>query len=133
MITERFHPPLSAALTIYALLQFALLLGMTTQFLGMAGAASLSALLAYAAYLVISLWVLGALMEGRRWALWPEGLRVLATALVPVLSGRWFGIDHLDGHIALAFAAVFGLSVLVLPWLGGAQRPTALHRDATAS
>ncbi|OOG48544.1 sterol desaturase family protein [Rhodanobacter sp. C01] len=133
MIAERFNPPLSRALTIYALLQFALLLGMTTQFLGMAGAASLSALLAYAAYLVISLWVLGALMEGRRWALWVEGVRVLATALVPVLSGRWFGIGHLDGHIALAFAAVFGLSALVLPWLGGAQRPIALHRDATAS
>jgi sterol desaturase/sphingolipid hydroxylase (fatty acid hydroxylase superfamily) len=133
MITERFHPPLSGALTIYALLQFAVLLGMTTQFLGMAGAASLSTLLAYAAYLVISLWVLGALMEGRRWALWMEGLRVLATALVPAVSGRWFGIDHLDGHIVLAFAAVFGLSALVLPWLGGAQRSIALHRDATAS
>ncbi|GAB2538019.1 sterol desaturase family protein [Rhodanobacter koreensis] len=133
MITERFNPPLSKALTIYALLQFALLLGMTTQFLGMAGAASLSALLAYAAYLVVSLWVLGALMEGRRWALWVEGLRTLATALVPVLSSRWFGIGHLDGHVALAFAAVFGLSALALPWLGGSQRSIAIHRGAAAS
>ncbi|MGH8158913.1 MAG: sterol desaturase family protein [Rhodanobacter sp.] len=133
MITERFNPPLSKALTIYALLQFALLLGMTTQFLGMAGAASLSALLAYAAYLVISLWLLGALMEGRRWALWVEGLRTLVLALVPVLSGRWFGIGHLDGHMALAFAAAFGLSALALPWLGGSQRSIAMRRDVTAS
>lgn len=132
MPTERFDPPLSKALTVYALLQFALLLGMTTQFLGMAGAASLSALLAYATYLVISLWLLGALMEGRRWALWVEGLRTLTTALVPVLSGRWFGIGHLDGQMALAFAAVFGLSLLVLPWLGGSQRSVAIHRDAAA-
>jgi alkylglycerol monooxygenase len=117
MPTERFDPPLPKAVMVYALLQFALLLAMTTQFLGMAGAASLSALLAYALYLVASLCVLGALMEGRRWALWVEGLRLLATALVPLLVGRWFGIDHLDGRIAFALAAVFGLSALALPWL----------------
>jgi alkylglycerol monooxygenase len=115
---ERFDPPVPKALMIYTLLQFALLLGMTTQFLGMAGTASLSALLAYAFYLVVGLSVLGALMERRRWALWAEGARVLATSLVPLLIGRWFGIAHLDGHIALAMAAVFGLSALALPWLG---------------
>ncbi len=118
MPTERFDPPVPKALMVYALVQFALLLGMTTQFLGMAGAASLSVLLAYALYLVASLCVLGALMEGRRWALWAEGLRVLATALVPLLVGRWFGIGHLNSRTALAIAAVFGLSALVMPWLG---------------
>ena len=133
MPSERFDPSVPKTVMFYALVQFALLLGMTTQFLGMAGAASLPALLAYAFYLVAGLWVLGALMEGRRWARWAEGLRVLATALVPVLSGRWFGIVHLDSHIGLAFAAVFGLSALALPWLGGSQRSIAIHRDATAS
>jgi len=107
-----------------------LLLAMTTQFLGMAGAASLSALLAYALYLVASLCVLGALMEGRRWALWAEGLRVLATALVPVLVGRWFGIGHLDSRIALAIAAVFGLSALALPWLQQSSRFTGAASTA---
>ena len=116
--SERFDPPVPKALMIYVLLQFALLLGMTTQFLGMAGSASLPAMLGYALYLVTGLSVLGALMERRGWALWVEGLRVLATALVPLLIGRWFGIDHLDGHIALAIAVVFGLSALALPWLG---------------
>ena len=120
---ERFDPPVPKALMIYALLQFALLLGMTTQFLGMAGTASLPVLLAYACYLVAGLSVLGALMERRRWALWAEGVRVLATALVPLLTDRWFGIAHLDGHFALAIAAVFGLSALALPWLA---RPAAV-------
>ena len=128
--SERFDPPIPKALMVYALVQLALLLAMTTQFLGMAGAASLSALLAYALYLVASLCVLGALMEGRRWALWAEGLRVLATALVPVLVGRWFGIGHLDSRIALAIAAVFGLSALALPWLQQSSRFTGAASTA---
>ena len=113
---ERFDPPLSRPLKFYVLLQFALLLAMATQFLGMAGSASLPSLLAYAAYLVIGLCLLGGLMEGRRWAFWLEGLRVLTTALLPLASGRWFGVEYLDNRIALAMAVVFGLSALALGW-----------------
>ncbi|EIM00466.1 sterol desaturase family protein [Rhodanobacter denitrificans] len=114
MPSERFDPPLPRPLKLYVLAQFALLLGMTTQFLGMAGSANLPTLLAYAVYLVAGLWLLGGLMEGRRWAWWLEVLRVLATALVPFATGRWFGLAHLDSRIALALAAVFGLSALAL-------------------
>ncbi|GAA0887480.1 sterol desaturase family protein [Rhodanobacter soli] len=126
MPNERFDPPLSRPLKLYVLVQFALLLGMTTQFLGMAGTASLPALLGYAIYLVASLCVIGALMEGRRWAPWAEGVRVLATAAVPLLSGHWFGIGHLDGHIALAIAVVFGLSALAMVWLGRSSTAEAV-------
>jgi len=129
MPTERFDPPLSWPLKLYVLVQFALLLGMATQFLGMAGSVGFSALLLYALYLTVSLCVVGALMEGRRWAVWAEGVRVLATAAVPLLSGRWFGIGHLDGRIALAIAVVFGLSALALPWLGGLRPSSSLHHD----
>jgi alkylglycerol monooxygenase len=127
---ERFDPPVPKTLMIYALLQFALLLGMTTQFLGMAGTASLPALLAYALYLVAGLSVLGALMERRLWALWLEGARVLATALVPLLIGRWFGIARLDGHFALAIAAVFGFSALALLWV---SQSSSMARAASAA
>ncbi|HEV2678860.1 MAG TPA: sterol desaturase family protein [Rhodanobacter sp.] len=127
---ERFDPPLSRPLKVYALLQFALLLAMATQFLGMAGTASLPTLLGYAFYLVASLSVIGALMEQRRWAPWAEGLRALATALVPLLSGRWFGVDHLDGHIIFAIAAIFGLSALALPWL---RRPSSVAGAVSAA
>jgi alkylglycerol monooxygenase len=129
MPTARFDPPLSGSMKLYVLLQFALLLGMATQFLGMAGTASLAALLADAAYLVASLSVLGGLMEGRAWASWLEGARTLATALVPLLSGSWFGISHLDGRIAMALAVVFGLSALVLPWLRPPLVDTAMASD----
>jgi sterol desaturase/sphingolipid hydroxylase (fatty acid hydroxylase superfamily) len=114
---ERFDPPMSRGLTFYCLLQFALLLGMATQFLALSADASLATLLGYAGYLVGSLTLLGALMEGRRAARWMECARVLATALLPWASGRWFGAAHLDARLALALLAVFGLSALVLPWV----------------
>ncbi len=124
MPVERYDPPLSRALKRYALVQFALLLAMATQFLGMAASTSLPALLAYAAYLVAGLWLLGGLMEGRRWAFWLEGLRVLVTAAVPLVSGRWFGLAHLDGRIVLAMAVVFGMSALALAWMASVSSPT---------
>ncbi len=123
MPAARYDPPMSGALKCYVLLQFALLLGMVTQFLGMAGTAALSVLLLYAAYQVAALCVLGALMEGRRWAWWAEGLRALATAALPLAGGRWFGVARLDGRVALAIALVFGLSALALPWLRTAAIP----------
>jgi hypothetical protein len=111
---ERFDPPLPRALAIYCLLQFALLLGMTTQFLDLSATAGLPVLLGYAAYLVGSLTVLGALMEGRPGARAIEAVRVLATALLPWLTGRWFGIDALDGRLAIGLLAVFAGSALAL-------------------
>jgi len=119
---ERFEPPMSRALSFYCLLQFALLLGMATQFLDLSARASLPSLLGYAAYLVGSLTVLGALMEGRRTARWIEASRVLATGVLPWATGRWFGVDHLDPRIALALLAVFGCSALALPWLAQARQ-----------
>ncbi|MBD8871291.1 sterol desaturase family protein [Rhodanobacter sp. DHB23] len=117
MPTERYDPPMGVALKSYVLLQFALLLGMVTQFLGITESTDLATLLLYAAWLLAGLCVLGALMEGRRWAWWAEGLRMLAGAALPLASGRWFGVAHLDVRIALAFALVFGASALALPWL----------------
>jgi sterol desaturase/sphingolipid hydroxylase (fatty acid hydroxylase superfamily) len=114
----RYDPPQATPVKAYVLVQFALLLGMVTQFLGLAGTgAGLATLLGYALYLVAALSVLGALMENRRWAWWAEGARVLATAALPLATGHWFGVAHLDVSVALASALVFGVSALALPWL----------------
>jgi len=126
----RYDPPMSPSFTVYLLLQFALLLGMSIHFLALVPVAPLPTLLLYAGYLVASLCVLGVLMEGRRSATWLEGVRVVATALVSVLSGKWFGIAHLDGYMMLAIAVIFGLSALALPWLHGGQRALSLHDGA---
>ncbi len=126
-----YNPTMSTALASYCLAQFALLLGMATHFLGITAHAGLAELLGYAFYMVLSLSLIDALMEGRRLAFWLEGARTLLTALLPLLLGRWFGVDHLPGYVALAFAVVFGASALLLPWLGGLSMspPTAAeHR-----
>lgn len=115
----RFDPALSTRMTWYCLLQFALLLGMTTQFLALAATATLTTLLAYAAMLTASLWVLGALMEDSPHARALEACRVLLLAALPLPLGRWFGMDSLDPRMGAAFAVVFGLSALCLPWIGG--------------
>jgi alkylglycerol monooxygenase len=120
---ERFEPPMSRALTFYCLLQFALLLAMATHFLALSGTADLIELLGYAGYLLVSLCVLGALMEGRRGAIWLEALRALATGTLPLLAGRWFGIRHLDARLASAMLVVFCLSALVA--IGPARSPAA--------
>ncbi|MEY2150002.1 sterol desaturase family protein [Rhodanobacter sp. 115] len=114
-----FDPPLSRMLRAYCLLQFALLLLMGVHFLGLAPKLAWPMALAYALWLVFGLYVLGALLEGRRSALWLEAVRVLAAAVVPLASGRWFGVAHLDERIGVAMLVVFGFSALVLPWLGG--------------
>jgi hypothetical protein len=120
---ERFDPPLTRRRAVYGLAQFALLLGMTTHFLGLAAQASLGVLLGYAAVIALSLTVLGAWWEGRRGAVWLEAARVVALAVVPVLLGRWFGLD--GAPVRLAFALVFGASALALAWVThGADSPS---------
>ncbi|MDE1894488.1 MAG: sterol desaturase family protein [Xanthomonadaceae bacterium] len=129
---EIYNPPMPTALAGYCLLQFALLLGMATHFLRITAHAGLAGLLGYALYLVLSLSLIGALMEGRRIAFWLEGARTVLTASLPLLLGRWFGVAHLAGDVALAFVAVFGLSALALPWIGGVRMspPTAAPQRA---
>jgi hypothetical protein len=54
------------------------------------------------------------------------------TAVLPLLLGRWFGVDHLDGYTAIGLLVVFGLSALALPWLAGTPRAAPVHQDVVA-
>ena len=127
-----YNPPMTSALAVYCLLQFALLLGMATHFLALTAQASLGTLLGYALYMMVSLCSIGAVMERRRTAFWLEGARTLLTAVVPVLLGRWFGVAHLDGYTTVAVAVVFGASTLALPWIAGLQPRESLRHDVAA-
>ncbi len=127
-----YNPPMPRALTVYCLLQFALLLGMATHFLGLAAHADFGTLLAYALYMVASLYVIGTLLDGQRFGFWLEGARTALTAVLPLLLGCWFGIDHLDGYVAVAIALVFGASTLALPWIAGVRPEEALRHDTAA-
>jgi sterol desaturase/sphingolipid hydroxylase (fatty acid hydroxylase superfamily) len=126
---EVYDPPMPRSLTVYCTVQFALLLGMAVHFLGVAPAAAWPLALGYGVYLVAGLCVLGALMEGRRWAPWAEAARMLGTALVPALTGRWFAAP-LPAWLAAGFLLAFAASAAAVLWLG--RRP-ALPLQASGS
>ncbi len=111
---ERFAPPLTTPAVIYGLAQFAVLLAMATHFLGLGAVATLPRLLAYAGYLLASLYVLGLLMEGRAIGRWLELLRLLMTALIPWFGHGWFGMTHPDARVSLALALWSGISAMAL-------------------
>jgi len=114
---QRYLPRLSRGLTIYSLVQFALLLGMAVQFLDLAKHLAAIELLGYAAFLVLSLTALGALTEGRRVGFGLEGARLVVTAAIPLLTGGWFGVPHLDARVLAVLVAIPLASMLVLGWL----------------
>jgi sterol desaturase/sphingolipid hydroxylase (fatty acid hydroxylase superfamily) len=114
---ERFLPQLSRGLTVYGIVQFALLLGMAVQFLDLAKHLPAATLVSYAVFLVLSLAALGALTEGRRLGVGLELVRLLATAAVPLLTGGWFGVSALDARVLAALVAIPAVSALVLGWL----------------
>ena len=123
----RYSPPWSKPLKTYCIVQFGLMLLMGVNFLGVAPQLALPYAIAYAAYLTFSLWVLGFLMEGRRLGIGLELLRTIGTAAGVALSGRWFGVTHLDARIGVAILAVFGISALTVLCIAGYERR---HADA---
>ena len=130
----RFDPPVPVVVRVYALAQFALLLGMAVHFLGVAGQIGWPLALAYAGYLTFGFCVLGALLEGRRAGWWLEAARTLCTAVLPWLLGPWFGVPVLPPALALAFLVVYGASAALLPWLarsasGRAALPAAFEPE----
>ncbi len=110
----RYNPPISPAWKTYCLVQFAVLLLIGVNFLGVAPKLEFMQAAAYAIYLVYSLWTIGFLMEGRRLGGWLECGRTLGTMLAVALSGRWFGVAHLDQQIVLAVCLVAGISTVML-------------------
>lgn len=118
----RYNPPMSRALKIYCIAQFALLLLMGVNFLDVAPRMAWLPAAGYAAYLVGSLLALGYLLEGRRIGVWLELLRTAGTAVLVALSGRWFGVAHLDARINLAISIIFGLGAVTLLLVAGYER-----------
>ena len=110
---ERFAPSLPTPLVIYSLIQFALLLAMGVHFLDLAKRLPASSLLGYAVFLLLSLYALGAMTEGRRGGYWLELVRLAATAMVPLIAGGWFGAAHLDASVWSALIALPAVSALI--------------------
>ncbi|WP_423372860.1 sterol desaturase family protein [Dyella acidisoli] len=118
----RYSPSISRVLNIYCIVQFGLLLLLGVNFLDAAPKMALVPAAAYAVYLMYSLWALGFLLEGRRIGVWLELLRTAGTAALVAISGRWFGVEHLDARIAVAIAAVFGAGAALLLLVASYER-----------
>jgi alkylglycerol monooxygenase len=114
---ERFAPALSRGITAYSLVQFALLLGMGVHFLDLAKHLAALSLAGYAVFLVLSLTALGALTESRRSGFGLELTRLLVTAAIPLLTGGWFGVPHVEPAVTGLFLAIAAVSALALGWL----------------
>src|SRR5208337_2711096 len=87
---------------------------MAVHFLDLQAHAAFVPVALYCAYQVLSLTVLGALMEGSRRALAWEAGRLIATALGIGLTGSWFGIAGLESAPLAGLILVCGASLLAL-------------------
>lgn len=119
---SEYDPPLSWPMQAYALLHFALLLGLGTQFLSHASALHGWQALAFAAFLTAGLCALGALLESRVWGLALEAARLIVLGLWPMLTADWPGMGA-PSLVAIAFPVIAGISapVLLLAWRGNAR------------
>ncbi|GGC80610.1 sterol desaturase family protein [Undibacterium terreum] len=117
-----YDPPLKGAPMWYCLAQFVVILQIATHFLTAHRSVSVGAGLAYAAWLVAGLWIVGGLMEKRSPYLQLEIARLIASLLIVVLSGNWFGTFALSAA-AQAVIAVICIASLCALW------PIFKHRD----
>ncbi|GAB2590583.1 sterol desaturase family protein [Dyella jejuensis] len=128
----RYNPPISRALRLYGLAQFALLLLMGTNFLDVAPKLPLPQAATYALYLIYGLCALGFLLEGRRIGIWLELLRTAGTALGVALSGRWFGMPHADARVVALVVVLAGLGAVAMLGIAGYEhRRTDAMRSVT--
>ncbi len=118
----RYAPVLGGLLTLYCLVQFGAVILLAVHFLDFQAHAGAPEVLAYAFYLVVALCLIGMLSEGDLRALPWEGLRVAFTAVVPLLSGQWFGFPDLPVAAGIGFLVFFGAMGALLVLAARAQR-----------
>jgi sterol desaturase/sphingolipid hydroxylase (fatty acid hydroxylase superfamily) len=113
----RFDPPRSMALSFYAMAQFVVLLAANSHFLALLPKQSTAWNAAYFLFLLLSLAVLGGLLENRRIFFTLEAARLVAVAAV-VLAAGWFGgLRDAGARTAIVLGAMLSLA-----WLLGAGR-----------
>jgi len=110
----RFDPPRSLALSVYVLAQFAALLVAHSHFLALLPKQSTAWNLAYFAFLMLSLVLLGGLLENRRVFFVAEAVRLTAVAAIVAGAGGWFNLRDLAARSAIAIFAAVSLASLTL-------------------
>lgn len=114
---RRYDPPIGPRQAAYALVQFGLQLGFAVHFLDAQKSATTGPLLAYLAYILVSLTGIGLVLEGRREALVLESLRHVFAAGLLMFTGQWFLGGPWPVMSVAAGVAVFGISAASMYWL----------------
>jgi alkylglycerol monooxygenase len=111
---QRFDPPRSLAFSLYVLMQFAALLAAHSHFLAALSHQSLAGNLLYFGFLLLSLVLLGGLLESRRifWIL--EAVRLTGSAAAVLFVGEWFGgLRDAASRMAILGFALLSLALLL--------------------
>ena len=109
----RFDPPRNLGLSLYVLVQFALLLAAHSHFLALLPKQALLWNLAYFLFLLLTLVLLGGLLENRRLFVLLESARLASVAAIVLTAGSWFGALREPPLKATTLAT----AVLSLLWL----------------
>lgn len=123
---RKFDPPMPRALAVYALLQFVVVLVFASLLLFKQDAWRWPALVAGTGAIVGSLIGLGALMEGRRWAVHVEATRVAVLGVLAAVSLA----PRARGWALLAAAAGVAMAAWVLRYRSAAVEQPARTQTA---
>ena len=110
----RFDPPRSLALSVYVLAQFAALLVAHSHFLALLPRQSTAWNALYFVFLLLSLVLLGGLLENRRLFVMLEAGRLMAIAAVVAAAGGWFNLRDAAGRAGIVLFAALSLVCLTL-------------------
>jgi sterol desaturase/sphingolipid hydroxylase (fatty acid hydroxylase superfamily) len=111
-----YDPVLNRAELVYCIIQFALVLQVTTHYLLEYATMSFAERAGYALWLAAGLWIVGGLLERRASYVALEAIRLTGTAVGVLATGLWFGDVLLPSWAQLSIAGFAACSLLSL-WL----------------
>ena len=106
----RYDPARSLGLSLYALVQLAVLIAANSHFLAVLPKQAPTLNVLYFAFILVSLATIGGILENRREFLFVEAARLSLAGITAVASGAWFGAR--DPRIILSIASFAVLSLI---------------------
>ena len=125
---EPFDPPRRTPLSLYALVQFIVLIISNSHFLAVLPTQSPVWNIVYFAFILASLVTVGGILENRREFVVLEATRLVVTAIAVAAGGSWFGGVR-DDRVVWTVASFAFVSVVWL-WMASRHKPAS---TATAS
>lgn len=125
---HRYDPSRSLSLSLYALVQLAVLIGANSHFLALLPKQSSGLNVLYFGFILGGLATLGGILENRREFLLLEAVRVAIAGIAVVVLGSWFGAR--DPRVILSIAS---FALVSLGWLFLSARRAVSTKTAEAA